>query len=305
MAVVEGKKITIPLPKLAWKSLLNFRFGLILAMLLAALAFYYWYVALRPFLWISKAHIESYTAPVSCDMSGKIAEMGPEVGETVQKGRLLFALDRELILAQAKLTQDSVNGCKEEIRSEKMRMEKAMNEYLALSSDSTFGSDQGEEIAKHLKTMEEAQGKSEAITGELAMAQNKLSLLDLQLRKMVFNAPFEGVVLKKGKAPGAVIAYGEEVYVLSDPSITWIDAQVPESELGRIKVGAEARILLSAYPNKEWKGKVLWIGPATSSKTSPLSFSKETETIPIKISIEPLDRSLKPGLSAQVGLKIY
>ncbi len=305
MSIVEGKKITIRIPRFSWGSLLTVRFALIVFLFLSAAAFSFWYTALRPFLWISDAHVESFSAAVSSDMAGRIAEMGPDVGETVGKGKLLFALDREMILIQQRLAQDSVNGCNDEIRSEKLRMEKAMNEYLALSSESEIGADYSDAIAKQLEILEDAQVKSEAAASDLTASRSKLSLLELQLRKLVFSAPFDGVVIKKGKSSGAVISYGDEIYVLSDPSRTWIEAQVPESELGRVSVGTSARIRLSAYPNKEWKGKVTWIGPATASKTSSAPFSNQKETIPIKISIEPLDRSLKPGLSAQIGLKIY
>src|SRR5579872_1507831 len=114
MSAIEGKKITISIPRFSrfpWKTFLTVRSGFIFSLFLSALAFSYWFTAVRPFLWISNAHIESFTVSVSSDLVGKIAEMGPDVGETVQKGKLLFALDRELISAQAKLAQDSVNGC--------------------------------------------------------------------------------------------------------------------------------------------------------------------------------------------------
>ena len=154
-----GKKITIriplSIPGFTFRSLLTLRFALIFFLLLSALAFSYWYTALRPFLWISNAQVESFTSVVSSDMVGKIAEMGPEVGETVQKVKLLFALDRELILTQQKLAQDSVNGCKEEIRSEKIRMEKAMNEYLALCNESESGFDHAEAIVNRMEILEE------------------------------------------------------------------------------------------------------------------------------------------------------
>lgn len=309
MAVLEGKKITIRLPRFSWRLFISLRFGIIFFLFFCAAAFTYWYMAIRPFLWISSAHVESFSAIVGSDMPGRIAEMGAQEGERVQKGKILFALDRDLIFAQQRETQEVVNAFHEEVRMEKMRMEKAMNDYLALTNESELGIEFSDVMGQHLEILEDSQAKSEAAASQLAKEQTKLSYLDLQLKKMAFTAPFDGIVLKRTKTPGAVISFGEPVYVLSDPARTWIEAEVPESELSRISIGAPARIRFLAYPKKEWKGQVFWIGPATvsniASKSDAHPFSKQNETIPIKISLENPDSSLKPGLSAQIGLKVY
>lgn len=304
MEILEGKKIVIRLPRFDWKSLLNLRFGAVLLLLLCLAGFSYWYAAIRPFLWIAEARVESHTAAVCSDAAGKIAEMGPQEGENVSKGKLLFALDRELLAAQRREAQDLVDRLKEDLRGEKIRMESAMNEYLALSSEMEMGLENGSLIAQHLAVLEEGQVNSEEAAAQIAAAEKNLSAIDQQIRKMIFVSPFDGVVLKRAKNSGAMVAFGESVYLLADPSRTWIEAEIPEKELSRVAVGTPAKVRVAAYPNREWEGKVSWVGPATVSKIESMRSSKKNETIPIKISLENAKFGLKPGLSAEVGLKV-
>lgn len=304
MEVLEGKKIVIRLPRFAWKSLLSFRVGAALGLLFCVAGFSYWYTSIRPFLWILEAKVESHTASVCSDAAGRIAEMGPQEGESVSKGKLLFALDREVLAAQRKEAQESLDRLKEGLRSEKVRMENAMNEYLALSGEMEMGLEGGNLIAQHLAILEEGQIKSEEVAGQIAAAEKNLSSIDQQIRKMIFTSPFDGVVLKRAKNSGAMAALGEIVYFLADPTRTWIEAEIPEKELSRVTVGTPAKVRILAYPDQEWVGKVSWVGPATVSKIESVRFSKKNETIPIKISLENVPFGLKPGLSAEAGLKV-
>jgi predicted DNA-binding transcriptional regulator len=97
-------------------------------------------------------------------------------------------------------------------------------------------------------------------------SKNELGAIDLQLKKMALVAPFDGVILKRSKNPGAVVSFGDPVYILSDPNQTWIETEIADKTLGSINVGTVARIRLAAYPKKEFLGKVSYIGPATVAK---------------------------------------
>jgi HlyD family secretion protein len=299
MEVLEGKKIVIRIPRFCWKSLFSLRFGAVLLLLVGAAGFFYWYSEIRPFFWISEARVESYSISVCSGASGRIAEIGPQEGEAVLRGKLLFGLDREQLAGQREEIQRSIVRLKEGLRSEKLRMENAMNEYLSLNEEMS------DEMAQHLAILEEGQIKSEGAASQLEAAEKNLSLIDQQIKKMIFVSPFDGVVLKRGKDSGERVELGEKVYFLSDPSHTWIEAQIPEQELSRVSVGTIAKIRVPAYPEREWLGKVSWVGPATVSKIESTRFSKQKETIPVKISFESSGFHLKPGLSAEVGLKVH
>lgn len=305
MSIPEEKKIIIQLPRLHLNSFLNFRFGIAFGILLFAATFGYWTYAIRPYLWISGAHIEAFSTLISTDMAGRIIEMGPQEGDLVKKGQILLSLDRDHLLAKQAQARRSLDSLDEQIESEKERIGIVLEDYLTATSELELGIGSQEKVKRQLALMEECQEKSELASSHLAAAQAALSDLDLQLKKMTLTAPFDGIIIKRSKNPGAVIAFGEPVYVLCDPDHLWIEAEIPEKEISHILVGAPVRIQLPAYPKKELTGKVSWIGPATVAKSTLLPFSGQKETIPIKISLTNPGFSLKPGLSAHIGLKVH
>ena len=81
MSALEEKKIIIRLPRLEWRSFAKPRFGIAFSLLLCSALFAYWYNAIRPYLWISGAHVEAFSSIISSDLAGRITEMGPQEGD--------------------------------------------------------------------------------------------------------------------------------------------------------------------------------------------------------------------------------
>lgn len=303
MQIPEENRIVIKLPQLHLRSLLNFRFFCLMTLLLFASVFVYWYQTIRPWLW-STARVEASSTILSSDLAGRIVEMNANEGDVVKKGQPLFVLDRDLLLAKQTQAKLAIQALQDQIEMEKGRIGKAMEDYLVATNELEIGIGSPEGIKKHLASMQEAQEKTELANAQLLAARAELDVIDLQFKKMAFSAPFDGIVLKCCKNLGSVISFGEPVYVLCNPNQIWIESAVPESEISYISLGTLARIQLPAYPGQELTGKVQWIGPATLAKSLPSGPAKETELIPIKISMDPSPISPKPGLSARVGLKV-
>ncbi len=300
MATLEENRIVIQLPKLRWRSLL-----VIFSLLLSAGGFGFWYKTIRPFFWIETAHVETFCTLLSADMAGRIVEMGPAEGDLVRKGEKLFVLDSDLLRSKKGEGEQLIHFLLDQIELDKERIEKAMESYIAASSELDLGIGSDELIQKPLKMIDEAQNQVAAAEKKIEAAKSELRSIDLQLKKMSLASPFDGVVLKRTKNPGAVVGFNDPIYVISDPSRVWIEAEIPENKIGLISLGTLARIRLPAYPNQELVGKVSYIGPATVAKSALLPFSKDHVTIPIKISVEGASLPLKGGLSAKVGLKVH
>lgn len=304
MSIREEKKIVINLPNFQIKSFFKARFFVFLLLFIFSISFVYWVRNIRPFLSISTAHINAYSTLLSCDAGGQIVEIGPVEGERVRKGDLLFSFDREFLLTKRALVKKKLDDLESQAEFENERMEKAMEGYLEAVNELEMGIGSSENLQKQLDMMELAQSKTEEILSKSTPIKTELSLLDLELKKGAIFAPFDGIILKRYKNEGAVISVGDPVYTLCDPSRIWVEAEIPETFLGKVDVGTSAKIWLSAYPNKEFNGKVSYIGSATVAKSEHLPFSQNRGAVPIKITLENEDFSLKPGLSAKIDLKV-
>ncbi len=277
----QTKKIVIRLPM--FRTIFNVRNGLIL-LLLFGIA--YWYLQVRPFLNIQGARLEAFTVGINADAAGRIAKMWANEGEFVKQGQALFKLEDDLLLAKKARVEKALNELTKQVEVQKEQVGKAMQAYLDNANE--------ELVEKYLLQMEEAQEKSELALSKIDSMKAELNFLDLQLNKLSFLAPFDGTVIKRDKNPGAVVNFGDPLYFFSDLKNLWVNAEIPEKKIGQVSIGMPARIRFLAYPDREFIGKVISIGPATV----------QPEMVPIKISFETQSFPLMPGLTANVSLKI-
>jgi membrane fusion protein (multidrug efflux system) len=86
-----------------------------------------------------------------------------------------------------------------------------------------------------------------------------------------------------------------------------VTARIDEDDIAEIVVGQPVKMKIDSYPGETFRGEVTDIGVAASSVFSIIpqdnasgNFIKITQTIPIKISIDPRGFVLRPGSNVVV-----
>ncbi|HNF75037.1 MAG TPA: HlyD family secretion protein, partial [Pseudomonadales bacterium] len=82
-------------------------------------------------------------------------------------------------------------------------------------------------------------------------------------------------------------------------------------EVQKIRQGQPVIITVDAYPGRTFSGKVLLVGSAATSQFALIpspnpsgNFTKITQRIPVKISVEQQDGLLKPGMMVEVDIDV-
>jgi multidrug resistance efflux pump len=138
------------------------------------------------------------------------------------------------------------------------------------------------------------------------------SAADSVASKSVITAPIDGMVIQASVVNGEMIAPGTAAAVVAKTSDMYITANVEETNIFKIKTGQEVDITIDAYPGQTFHGYVVQIGKATNSLfnmfsniTTSGTFSKTTQLLPVKISIDNAsDLTLYPGFNATVKVHI-
>jgi Cu(I)/Ag(I) efflux system membrane fusion protein len=73
--------------------------------------------------------------------------------------------------------------------------------------------------------------------------------------------------VKKEVVPGMRLEAGAMPYEIWDLSSVWVLADVYETELRQVRVGAPAMLTLKAFPGQEHQGRVAFIDPVLDAKT--------------------------------------
>jgi membrane fusion protein, copper/silver efflux system len=86
-------------------------------------------------------------------------------------------------------------------------------------------------------------------------------------KTLVIASPMTGVVTKKDIVMGHRLNEGDMPYDITDLSSVWVLADAYESDLARLELGMTAALSLQAFPNRTFKGKVIFIDPILDAKT--------------------------------------
>ncbi|MCX7963486.1 MAG: efflux RND transporter periplasmic adaptor subunit [Candidatus Sumerlaea chitinivorans] len=143
----------------------------------------------------------------------------------------------------------------------------------------------------------------------LAEADVKKAEVDLQnaqqrLRETKIFAPMDGVITTKEVQIGQIIASGisnvgggTTLMTLSDLSRIFVNANVDESDIGKVKLGQRAIITADAYPGKRFRGKVVRIATKGTNNNNVVTFE-------VKIEVEGEGKELlKPEMTANVEIQ--
>ena len=91
----------------------------------------------------------------------------------------------------------------------------------------------------------------------------------------------------------------------------WIDANVKETEFSKIHLGAKANITVDAFPGQTFEGEVIGMGGAATSQLALLpspnpsgNFTKVTQRLPIRVSIDADGVDLRPGMMVEIYVDV-
>ncbi len=98
-----------------------------------------------------------------------------------------------------------------------------------------------------------------------------------------------GTVIKRETSVGAVVKAADGIYVVSDLTSVWMIAALPEDQLGKVRVGMNARVKVQAYPDEVFAGKIVRLGD---------QLDVETRTVPVRITLENQGQKLRPEMYA-------
>ncbi len=204
---------------------------------------------------------------IQSEIDGKVEEIHFEEGQTVKKDDILMLIDHkklEAALAEAEANLKLARTSKQ--RYEKLIEQKAVSE---------------QEYEEAIATLE---------AGEAARQQAHENLIDATVR-----APFDGIVGARHVSVGQFITKGTMLTSVVDPDPIKAEFRIPERFIGRVQMGQEIQVRVSAWPEHQFSGSVYFISPQVD---------ESTRTVLMKARIPNEDGRLRPGMFANLELVV-
>ena len=124
-------------------------------------------------------------------------------------------------------------------------------------------------------------------------------------------SPVNGVVDRVFVEEGEYVTPGQRLLLVHDPKRVWIDANVKETDIRKIKIGQVADVTVDAFPDKKFSGKVIAIGNAATSEFALLptpnpsgNFTKITQRLRVRVAIDQEQNLLRPGMMVEVFIDV-
>jgi len=241
------------------------------------------------------------TVQVGSQVSGNIKALYADFNTIVKKGQIVAELDPSLLQTQIEQARANVIRSQADLDRLKVSLEDARIKLKRTESLAArkLVSPQDLETAQVAVRSAEAQIKS----SEASLSQSKASLNqnEVNLQHTVIEAPIDGIVISRNVDVGQTVAASMNAPTLfiiaEDLTKMQVNANVDESDVGRIRAGQVVKFRVDAYPLEEFTGSVSQV------RLQPI-VTQNVVTYATVIDVPNTELKLKPGMTATVTIEI-
>ncbi|MCK9409213.1 MAG: efflux RND transporter periplasmic adaptor subunit [Bacteriovoracaceae bacterium] len=291
----------------------------------------------------SSGILESVEVNVSSKVSGQVLRLRVQEGSTVVRGDTLAVIDSEvqqlqLLQAQAGIDlaeaqyQLLKNGARsEDLQSAEETVRQTESGYKTAKADfdrikelySTHSvSTKQYEDSESRVTITQAQYNSakqnlqklqrfarsedlNAAKARVAQARAQANLIRKQINDSHILAPVSGTVTYKPVEEGELIGTGTIIVRISRLERMELMIYVNEAELGKVKLGAIADVMIDTYPEKKYSATVVYVSPVAEFTPRNVQTKDERTKLVfgIKLEVENAEGDLKSGMPADAILQ--
>jgi len=209
----------------------------------------------------------SMTIPINFQTIGTVENVLVDVGDAVQKGQLLATLDNKDMRNLYEIT--------------KSKYQQAKDAYDRLKTVHDQGS------LTEVKWVE--------METNMEQAESSLELSKNNLEKCSLRAPVVGIIGRRNIEPGMSALGIPAPLELVQIASVFVKISVPENEIGKLKKGLTANIMVSALNNTQFNGVISNVSVVADA------FARTYE---VKIIVNNPNLNLKPGMVCDVTMNL-
>ena len=261
--------------------------------------------------------IEADEIDIDTKFAGRIVEMFVDEGDMVKAQQVLARMDTRDIEASLKKSDAQVQGaqqasmrrtpmsCSRRPRSpSRNRSSTAPARWsLGASPRTNCSISDGRRSMARLRRSTLPNDRVGEAARALDAATHDVELYKVNIADNTLVAPREGRIQYRIANIGEVLAAGGKVFTMLDIEYVYMDIYLPTDEAGKVKIGADARIVLDAVPNLAIPAKVAFV--ATQAQFTPKTVETKDERdklmFRVRVKIDP-ERLRAHAASVRSGL---
>lgn len=245
------------------------------------------------------------TVEVKSTIAGEIRNLPIEAGAWVKTGELMAVIEPDpnqslqLYQKRSSVEQGKIDLAEQERNFERQK---------ALFDRKMIPAKQFEEAEVRLTrartNLRLAQLELQMLEAKANLQRAQLSEDQVALDEVRVLAPIDGIVIRRNVEIGEVVASGLSSYSggtvlfqIGDPSQLIVRGDIAEIDIGRVETGQDVDIVVDAYPDTTYRGRVRWIAPVGQRKQGSTIVTFDTE-----IEITDAAPRLRQGMSCDIDI---
>ena len=235
-------------------------------------------------------------------MAGRVEKIFSQEGDRLKENQIIAQLEANELRARRDLAAAQIDTALRDADAAAAQLEflradaKRQKDLLARKVVSPNDSERADSASKtQEKNLEAAQMK-------VIQARAQLADIDAQLKEMQVLAPAESILEVLTVKVGDVLPPNGEVATLLLPEHLWVRVYVPETWLGKIKLGQQVRVQVDSFPGQDFPGEVEQIN--RQAEFTPRNVQTVEDRIKqvfgVKVRLPNNDDRLRAGMAADV-----
>ena len=245
------------------------------------------------------------TVEVKSTIAGEIRDLPIEAGAWVETGELMAVIEPDpnqslqLYQKRSSVEQGKIDLAEQERNFERQK---------ALFDSKMIPAKQFEEAEVRLTRartgLRLAQLELDMLEAKANLQRTQLAEDQVSLDEVRVLAPIDGIVIRRDVEVGEVVSSGLSSYSggtmlfeIGDPSQLIVRGDIAEIDIGRVEIDQDVDIVVDAYPDTTYRGRVRWIAPVGQQKQGSTIVTFDTE-------IEITDNAprLRQGMSCDIDI---
>ena len=204
---------------------------------------------------------------VTAKVTGRMEKIAFELGDSVKKGDLIAVLEGDELQQQVNRAAAALAVAR---ASSQQRRAQLANSKAELSRAETLlreGLIPKQDYESRITAFQVVEAQLQLAQAQEQEAQAQLNELSIRLSQSKIYAPMSGHVARRHVDVGALVTPSTPIISLVNLATLVTRANVPEREVGKLRVGNKATVEVDAFGNRRFLGRVARIGPVLDAST--------------------------------------
>lgn len=235
---------------------------------------------------------------------GRVVQVLAKIGDRVERDQVLARFDN----IEAGELSSQVDAARAELQRLRIQLATARRQAERARNLVEIG-------AVPVKEYEAAEADARALEEAVRAQQSTLAGIETRLRRFgaptdsdasltAIRAPFAGVVIRTETAPGDVVDSSSILFSIADLSRVYVEAQVYEKDIGKIRINQPALITVETYPGEVFRGRVVAIKDILNPQTRTAAVRCELANPAGKLKLEMFANVAIPTADTHLALTL-